>query len=68
MGGDASILALVAKIEGTKKKSVRRTPMEMAKEQFGIEGAVEDLTHRELGILTDYIDYLEDIYDEVGKL
>jgi len=68
MGGDASRLALVAKIEGTKKKSVRRKAMEMAKEQFGIEGAVEDLTHRELGILTDYIDYLEDIYDEVGKL
>ena len=68
MGPEASKLALVTKIEGTKKKSIRRKAMEMAKEQFGIEGAVEDLNHRELGIILDYIDYLEDIYDEVGKM
>ena len=68
MGPEASRLALITKIEGTKKKSIRRKAMEMAKEQFGIEGAVEDLNHRELGVVLDYIDYLEDIYDEVGKL
>ena len=42
--------------------------MKMAKEQFGIEGKLEDLEYREIGIILDYVEYLESIYRTVAKI
>ena len=42
--------------------------MKMAKEQFGIDGKVEDMNFRELGIILEYVEYLEEMYREAGKL
>jgi hypothetical protein len=66
-GGDAQRLLLAEKI-GRKKKELKREAMKMAKEQFGIDGALEDMDYRELGIIEDYISYLDDIYEEASKL
>ena len=40
----------------------------MANEQFGIDGKLEDMNFRELGIILEYVEYLEEMYRETAKL
>ena len=35
---------------------------------LGIDGKVEDMNFRELGIILEYVEYLEEMYREAGKL
>ena len=67
LGEEESRLSYAAKIEG-KPKETKREAMKMAKEQFGIDGKVEDMNFRELGIILEYVEYLEEMYREAGKL
>ena len=67
LGEEESRLSYAAKIEG-KPRETKREAMKMAKEQFGIDGKVEDMNFRELGIILEYVEYLEEMYREAGKL
>ena len=67
LGAEESRLSYAAKIEG-KPKETKREAMKMANEQFGIDGKFEDMNFRELGIILEYIEYLEEMYREAGKL
>tara|TARA_B100000212_G_scaffold226623_1_gene172079 strand:- start:982 stop:4428 length:3447 start_codon:yes stop_codon:yes gene_type:complete len=67
LGEEESRLSYAAKIEG-KPKETKREAMKMANEQFGIDGKFEDMNFRELGIILEYIEYLEEMYREAGKL
>ena len=66
-GNEGARLKMASKIEG-KSKEVKTDALRMAKEQFGIDGKVRDMDYRELGIVLDYIDYLEDMYRTVAKI
>ena len=67
LGENEQRLSLVAKIE-TKSKETKREALKMAKEQFGIDGKLEDMNFRELGIILDYVEYLQEIYKEMGTI
>ena len=66
-GNDTARLRMAAKL-ASKKKPIKNEAMKMAKEQFGIEGKLEDLEYREIGIILDYVEYLESIYRTVAKI
>ena len=38
------------------------------KEQYGIEGSIEDFNYVELDIFMEYIEYLEEIYEEAADI
>ena len=67
LGAEESRLSYAAKIEG-KPKETKREAMKMANEQFGIDGKLEDMNFRELGIILEYVEYLEEMYRETAKL
>ncbi len=67
MGEEESRLSLAAKVSG-KPKELQREAMRMAKEQFNIDGSIEDMDFRELSILLNYMDYLRDIYNTASKI
>ena len=67
LGAEESRLSYAAKIEG-KDKETKREAMKMANEQFGIDGKLEDMNFRELGIILEYVEYLEEMYRETAKL
>ena len=67
LGEEAAHLSYASKLEG-KPKEVKREAMKMAKEQFGIDGKIEDLNMREIGIVLEYVDYLQEMYRAAAKL
>ena len=66
-GNENARLRMAAKISNVDKE-IKTDALRMAKEQFGIDGKVEDMDYRELGIVQDYIDYLRDMYRTVAKI
>ena len=66
-GNENARLRMAAKISNVDKE-IKTDALRMAKEQFGIDGKVEDMDYRELGIVQDYIDYLKDMYRTVAKI
>ena len=38
------------------------------KDQYGIDGEVRDFNYNELDIFMEYIEYLEDIYEEASNI
>jgi len=67
MGEEGSRLSMAAKVSG-RPKELQREAMRMAKEQFNIEGSIEDMDFRELSILLNYMDYLREIYNTASKV
>jgi len=66
-GNENARLRMATKVSGVDKE-IRTDALRMAKEQFGIDGKVEDMDYRELGIILDYVDYLKDMYKTVAKI
>ena len=67
LGQEESRLSYAALIE-SKPKETKREAMKMANEQFGIDGKLEDMNFRELGIILEYVEYLQEMYRETAKL
>ena len=67
-GGENSRLALAAKAERSGNKELRREALKMMKDRYGVTGTIKDFDYQELDIFIEYVDYLQDIYDEVGKI
>ena len=60
------VIAREASKKGTKE--IRKEALKLIKEQYGIEGTLEDFDYNELDIFMEYVEYLEDIYEEVADI
>ena len=67
-GSDNARLRLVAKAEGSGNKEIRREAMKMMQEQYGVTGSMKDFGFQELDIFIEYVDYLKEMYEEIGKI
>jgi hypothetical protein len=67
-GGENARLRLAAKAESRGNKEIRKEALRMMKEQYGVTGTVKDFDFQELDIFIEYVDYLNEMYEEVGKL
>lgn len=68
LGGEPERLRLAAKASRKGTKEIRREALKLMKEQYGIEATLEDLDYTELDIFMEYVDYLEDIYEEAADI
>ena len=67
-GGENERLRMASKAARAGSKEIRREAMRLMKEQYNISGRIEDLNYQELDIFMEYIEYLEEIYEESAKL
>ena len=59
-------LAAKASLKGTKE--LRKEALRLMKDQYGISGELRDFNYNELDIFMEYVEYLEDIYEEVNNI
>ena len=67
-GGENARLRLLAKANSKGNKEVRREAMALMKDTYNVSGSMDDLNIQELDLFIEYVDYLEDMYDEVSKI
>ena len=67
-GGDNARLRLLAKANSKGNKEMRREAMALMKDTYNVSGSMDDLNIQELDLFIEYVDYLEDMYDEVSKI
>ena len=67
MGADARRLRAAATAMNVKK-GIRKEALALMKKQYGIEVAIEDMSHSELDLFMDIADYLKDMYDITDKV
>ena len=67
-GGTNARLRMAAKVDGMSSKEVRREAQKLLKATYGITGSPRDFNFNELEIYAEFIDYLDDMYEEVGKM
>lgn len=67
-GGENARLRLLAKANSKGNKEMRREAMALMKDTYNVSGSVDDLNIQELDLFIEYVDYLEDMYDEVSKI
>jgi len=68
LGGEPERLRLAAKASRKGTKEIRREALKLMKEQYGIQAELEDLDYTELDIFMEYVDYLEEIYEEAADI
>ena len=59
-------IAAKAKTKGTKE--IRNEAKRIMKERYNVSGKIEDFSYTELDIFMEYVDYLEDIYEEAANI
>lgn len=67
-GGENERLRMAARASRAATKEIRTEAMKLMKKRYGITGKLEDLNYQELDIFMDYVEYLEDIYEEASKV
>jgi hypothetical protein len=67
-GGTNARLRMAAKLDTKGTKEIRREAQKLLKATYGITGSPRDYNFNELEIYAEFIDYLEDMYEEVGKI
>lgn len=67
-GQEREQLRLAAKASQKGTKEIREEAMQIMKDRYGVSGKLEDFSFRELDLFMEYVDYLEDIYDEVANI
>ena len=68
MGGEENTRVRMAmKASRMHSKEVRSEAKKLMKKKYGIEADFNDMTFRELDIFINIADYVNDVYDEVGK-
>lgn len=67
-GGENARLRLLAKADSKGNIEMRREAMALMKDTYNISGSLDDLNIQELDLFIEYVDYLEDMYDEVSKI
>ena len=65
LGGDSQRLRMAAKAMAVPK-GIRKEALTMMKEQYGVEASIEDFSIAETDTFLEIVDYLKDVYDEVG--
>jgi hypothetical protein len=68
LGEEPAKLAMARKASKKGTKEIRKEALKLMKEQYGIEGTLEDFDYNELDIFMEYIEYLEEIYEEVADI
>jgi len=68
LGEEPERLAIARKASKKGTKEIRKEALKLMKEQYGIEGTLEDFDYNELDIFMEYVEYLEDIYEEVADI
>jgi hypothetical protein len=64
--GENVKLRMIAKANSVGNKELRRETAKLMKENFGIDGSLEDYTLAELDLFMEYANYLKDAYDEAA--
>ena len=67
-GPKNELLRIQNKAASVGNKEIRAEAMKLMKERYGVTGNLEDFTYRELDMFMEYVEYLEDIYDEASKM
>ena len=67
-GTDAARLRLASKAATKGNKEIRKEALKLMKLQYGIEGKIDEFNFNELDLFMEYVDYLEEMYEEVAKL
>jgi len=68
LGEEPERLAIARKANTKGTKEIRKEALKLMKEQYGIEGTLEDFDYNELDIFMEYVEYLEDVYEEVADI
>ena len=68
LGEEPERLRLAAKASIKGSKEIRKEALKLMKDQYGIDGEVRDFNYNELDIFMEYIEYLEDIYEEASNI
>tara|TARA_B100000073_G_scaffold48782_1_gene35981 strand:- start:1094 stop:2503 length:1410 start_codon:yes stop_codon:yes gene_type:complete len=66
-GPQNELLRIQNKASSVGNKEIRAEAMKLMKERYGVTGNLEDFTYRELDMFMEYVEYLEDIYDEASS-
>ena len=68
LGEEPERLRLASKASLKGNKEIRSEALKLMKEQYGIQGSIEDFNYVELDIFMEYIEYLEEIYEEAADI
>ena len=67
-GPKNELLRIQNKAARVGNKEIRAEAMRLMKERYGVTGNLEDFTYRELDMFMEYVEYLEEIYDETSRM
>jgi len=62
------LLRLKNKASSKATKEIRQEALSLMKKKYNVSGGIEDFTPRELDMFLEYVEYLEEIYEEVSDL
>ena len=62
------LLRIQNKAASVGNKELRAEAMKLMKKRYGVTGNLEDFTYRELDMFMEYVEYLEEIYDEASQM
>ena len=67
-GPKNELLRIQNKAASVGNKEIRAEAMKIMKDRYGVTGNLEDFTYRELDMFMEYVEYLEEIYDEASQM